>query len=213
LVVVLLSLGLAYPLMQVALWRYRVSHTRLGSTYFGFSGKALPLLLPWLAVYAVPAALLVLTRLVSSPEPFIAAFIAAPFASLWYRIRQGRYLIGHTWLGRGRFESKLAVAPLLIAFLAVVACLAVLFTAIVVVITTAGEANDKAEVLAFFFVIGFIVLLPVITGAIMRFEVLRQLCVTTGFDNPAALEYAVQSAGDAPRYGEGLADAFDVGAI
>jgi uncharacterized membrane protein YjgN (DUF898 family) len=213
LVGVILSLGLAYPWMQVSLWRYRVSHTRLGTTFFGFSGKALPLLLPWLVVPAVPAALVALARLTSSQELFIAAFIAMPFAYLWYRIRQGRYLIGHTWLGRGRFSSKLAVAPLLIAFLAVVACLTVLFTAIVVVIGMAGEANDNAEVLAFFFVIGFIVLLPVITGAIVRFEVVRQLCLTTGFDDPTALEYAVQSTADAPRYGEGLADAFDVGAI
>ena len=30
---------------------------------------------------------------------------------------------------------------------------------------------------------------------------------------PAARDHAVQPAGDSPRYGEGLADAFDVGAI
>ena len=123
LVLVLLTLGLAYPWMQVALWRYRVSHTRIGSTYFGFSGEAMPLLLPWLVVYAIPAALLALTAAVSSPEPAIAAAIATPFAYLWYRIRQGRYLIGHTRLGRGRFGSRLAVAPLLLAFLAVGVCL------------------------------------------------------------------------------------------
>ena len=219
LVVLILSLGVAYPWMQVALWRYRVSQTRLGTTYFGFSGEALPLLLPWLAVYAVSAAVIALAVVVSGAgfvPTFIAGMalpIAAIAAYLWYRIRQGRYLIGHTWLGRGRFESNLAVAPLLIAFLAVVACMIVLFTAIVVVLSTAGGATDKAEFLAFFLVIGFIVLLPVITGAIVRFEVIRQLCLTTVFDDPAALEHAVQSAEDAPRYGEGLADAFDVGAI
>ena len=215
LVLVLLTLGLAYPWMQVALWRYRVSHTRIGSTYFGFSGEAMPLLLPWLVVYAIPAALLALTAAVSSPEPAIAAAIATPFAYLWYRIRQGRYLIGHTRLGRGRFESRLAVAPLLLAFLAVGVCLGALFAAMAIPIIAGmvGEISEDSGFLVFLFIIGFIVLLPVITGAILRFEVVRQLCLTTVLDDPDALEHAIQSAKDAPRYGEGLADAFDVGAI
>ena len=215
LVLVLLTLGLAYPWMQVALWRYRVSHTRIGSTYFGFSGEAMPLLLPWLVVYAIPAALLALTAAVSSPEPAIAAAIATPFAYLWYRIRQGRYLIGHTRLGRGRFGSRLAVAPLLLAFLAVGVCLGALFAAMAIPIIAGmvGEISEDSGFLVFLFIIGFIVLLPVITGAILRFEVVRQLCLTTVLDDPDALEHAIQSAKDAPRYGEGLADAFDVGAI
>lgn len=214
LVLVALTLGLAYPWMQVALWRYRVRHTRFGATYFGFAGDAMALLLPWLVVYAIPAALLALAA-VSGPEPAVAAAIATPFAYLWYRIRQGRYLIGHTRLGRGRFESKLAVAPLLLAFLAVGACLGALFAAMAmpIVAAAAGESRDEAAFLVIFFIIGFIVLLPVITGAILRFELLRQLCLTTVLDDPDALEHAIQSAKDAPRYGEGLADAFDVGAI
>ena len=215
LTVVLLSLGLAYPWMQVALWRYRIRHSRLGATYFAFTGEAMPLLLPWLVVYAFPAAMLALSAAVSSPEPAIAGVVATPFAYLWYRIRQGRYLIGHTWLGRGRFSSKLAVAPLLIAFLAVAACLGALFAAMAVptVAAAAGDSRDEAASLVFIFIIVFIVLMPVVTGTILRFEVVRQLCLTTAFDDPDALDHAVQSAGDSPRYGEGLADAFDVGAI
>ena len=214
LVVVILSLGFAYPWMQVALWRYRVRHTRLGATYFGFAGEAMPLLLPWLVVYAIPAALLALA-VAWGPVPAVAAAIITPFAYLWYRIRQGRYLIGHTWLGRGRFESRLAVGPLLIAFLAVGACLGALVAAMVIPIAAgmAGETSEEAGFLVFLVIIGFIVLLPVITGAIVRFEVVRQLCLTTVLDDPNALEHAIQSAEDAPRYGEGLADAFDVGAI
>ena len=214
LVLVVLTLGLAYPWMQVALWGYRVRHTRLGATYFGFAGKATPLLLPWLVVYANPAALLALSA-VSGPGPAIAAAIATPFAFLWYRILQGRHLIGHTWLGRGRFESKLAVAPILLAFLAVGVSLGVLFgvIAVPIVATMAGESTDEIGFLVFFLIIVFILLMPVITGAILRFEVVRQLCLTTVLDDKGALEHAIQSAKDAPRYGEGLADAFDVGAI
>ena len=214
LVLVILTLGLANPWMQVALWRYRVRHTRFGSTYFGFVGEAMPLLIPWLVVYAIPAVLLALAT-VSGPLPAVAAALVTPFAYLWYRIRLGRHLIGHTRLGRGRFESKLAVGPLLLAFLAVAACLGSLFAAVAmpIVAARAGETRDEGAILVFIIIIGFIVLLPVITGAILRFEVVRQLCLTTVFDDPDVLEHAIQSAEDSPEYGEGLADAFDVGAI
>lgn len=45
-----ITLGVAYPWMQVELWRYQMRHTHIGSETFSFDGKGRDLLKPWLVV-------------------------------------------------------------------------------------------------------------------------------------------------------------------
>ena len=46
-----ITLGFAYLLMQIDLWRYQIRHTRIGSEIFKFEGNAKDLMWPWVTVY------------------------------------------------------------------------------------------------------------------------------------------------------------------
>ncbi|MBO6521280.1 MAG: DUF898 family protein [Rhodospirillales bacterium] len=46
------TLGAAYPWMQIDLWRYQIRHTRLGDQSFHFEGNAARLFPAWLPVFA-----------------------------------------------------------------------------------------------------------------------------------------------------------------
>ncbi len=50
-VLTVLTLGIAYPWMQVELWRYQMRHTHIGRETFQFNGGGRDLLKPWLVVY------------------------------------------------------------------------------------------------------------------------------------------------------------------
>jgi len=47
-----LTLGLAYPWMAIELWRYQITHTRIGETAVSFRGSGRDLILTWLSVLA-----------------------------------------------------------------------------------------------------------------------------------------------------------------
>lgn len=49
-VLTVLTLGIAYPWMAIELWRYQITHTRIGQTAAAFNGLARPLLGPWILV-------------------------------------------------------------------------------------------------------------------------------------------------------------------
>lgn len=49
-VLTILTLGVAYPWMAVELWRYQITHTRIGETVIEFRGSGKDLILPWLLV-------------------------------------------------------------------------------------------------------------------------------------------------------------------
>lgn len=64
-----ITFGIAYPWMSMDLWRYQMTHTRIGSETFRFSGTGRQLIKPWLFVnvpLAVYVALLILAGYVAN---------------------------------------------------------------------------------------------------------------------------------------------------
>jgi hypothetical protein len=63
-VLTVLTLGMAYPWMAVELWRYQITHTRIGETVAEFKGSGRPLLFTWLPalipLWLIAASLMVL---------------------------------------------------------------------------------------------------------------------------------------------------------
>ena len=57
------------------------------------------------------------------------------------------------------------------------------------------------------------VALPIIRMAWLYFDILKHVCRTLEIGNLSAVEAVVQDTRQSPKFGEGLADAFDVGAV
>jgi len=131
-----LTLGAAYPWMQVDLWRYQVRHTRLGSEVFNFTGNAKELLLPWLPCFVailcnvgimIGAAVFftygadVFGAEFSQTEQgilltvviFVANTVGA-IGYLYFRVRQTRMQISGLRVGKVTFHSSLSFIRLFV---------------------------------------------------------------------------------------------------
>ncbi len=126
-----LTLGAAYPWMQIDLWRYQVRHTRLGDQTFRFDGDARKLVLYWLPVFAaivINVGVAVWAAITYGIDTVIRIGTLAPeeremlmtiiggtliadiigvFGYLYYRIRQTRLQISGLRFAEARFHSRL----------------------------------------------------------------------------------------------------------
>lgn len=149
-VLTVLTLGAAYPWMQIDLWRYQVRHTRLGDLTFRFEGNARSLLAAWMPVFA---AILINVGLAIWAVMEFGFGTRVEFNSLdtdqreavaiigglvlltdalgllgfmFYRVRQARLQIGGLRLGDAAFHSRL---PFWWLFLVGVMCIIVILAA------------------------------------------------------------------------------------
>lgn len=142
---VILSLGVFYPQMRVALARYRWTHTLYGAARFHFEAEAKPLVGPWLGAMAVilPAVLVMLTAILAfaweaaskttalTITPMVRELIdlrfglaALAFGAAWlalmayirYRVFEFRYFLSVLSVGSARFESRLPAGPVMAAW-------------------------------------------------------------------------------------------------
>ncbi len=239
-ILTLCTLGLAYPWMKVDLWRYQVQHTRFGDTAFDFSGSGRALLPAWLGVI-VPVAIVgglmihigqtaaaalgdVQAFINNAPVLFYVAagvsILMLPFTFLHYRVRQVRVCVAGMRFGPARFHSALSywrvLASCAVTFGLVVAAMtpAVMWLEIasagVPVDNVAGILSSAAVPIALLFLLTLLGV-PLIVGAVFGFDMARQLVTSTTVDDAQAFEAATQRVSDAPRFGEGLADALDIG--
>ena len=230
--------GLAFPYFRIATWRYRIRNMRFGSTAFEFTGNARNLMIPWLIAYALPAMVIaslgwlhfdtfadVWSKSDSAEEavlrlPFADSKVAwvlavFPFLFVWYRVCESRqFLSGIGWTNV-RLKSHLQTAAVLIAAIITL----VLWTCFVSAVGAGiwilskyvHENTLGLIVIASFFLI--FVFTPVVTYSIMRYEIVGHVCRTLGISNAAAFELATNETNQGPEFGEGLADALDVGAV
>lgn len=240
LLLTVLSLGIAYPWRSMALWQYRLSHTRFGTTPLQFEARAARLLPIWLAmlapVWAAVIAMIYAASTHDAPNPaggiaagggILAAVVLTPPLYTVYRVREARLVVGGIRLGEAGFASRLRTLPILGAVFAMLGLALVALGIVVVPSALAGfEAARQAaasggppqipdvSVLAILLsVVAFTVLLPMLGTLILQTAVVRGVAATTSVDHAEALETVAQATDRGPSYGEGLADAFDVGAF
>ena len=250
------TLGMAYPWMRVALMRYRIQHTRFGQTRFGFAGSGKALCGPFLLAFGLPGALTV-AFLAANPdlvgavvdsvaagaesefadtvaggaEPeftddevrapaLLSVWLAAPFLYIWYRVREFRYMVGCTRFADVSFASAARSARIIWMSVLTVGAIIGLAAAIIGlgavvaggVFSLAADSPAGALVVPLAVVL-FISLVSVPSYLILRYEIVAHVCRTLEISDMAAFGRVVQSTEDVPATGEGLADAFDVGAI
>ncbi len=244
-----ITLGFAYPWMQVDLWRYQVRHTRIGSDIFRFEGNAKDLIWPWVTVY-IPMICIAgagigimlsfesytdneLPTMIAGKEAFVEimgtligiSLLAFFITFFMYQIRQTRYQISGVKLGIASFKSMLPIRRLFIfATLSFLLMGAVIFLPFIMYLGPNFDLGffpyaDTPEPATFgeaitpilFMFVSFVFIFPLIWSVLFKFEVIKQMVITTSIDNPEVLEQAAQSASETPRTGEGLADALDIG--
>ena len=203
-----LSLGLAYPFMSTTLERYKIGNTWLGTEGFSFTGQARALFPRWLLCW-----------LFMVPTLFIVFF--------WYRARELRYFTAQTRLGGLQFSSDITGGKIFLVYLLyylALSGLGVVVNIVVVVATaTTGGFTGTMEDLS-----GASVVLPLVIGlstvlVLLFASVLYTLLVTSrllevicdSLEVRGAMDFDAleQSALSAPKRGEGLADALDVGGL
>lgn len=244
-----ITVGLAYPWMQVDLWRYQVRHTRIGSEVFRFEGNGKDLIWAWITVY-IPMLFILfagtaiylaldtsgegkLPRIDPGDGTFVAtmggvigvSYIAFFLAMFCYQIKQTRYLMSGVKLNTANFHSLLPTGRLLlfaVMSLILMGCIILLPLGLhyglginTGVIPDFMESEPLSPGLLFgpyiILFVSLFLIFPLLWTIIFRFEVVKQLVITTTIENADVLEQAVQSASDPQRTGEGLADALDIG--
>ena len=211
-IVVILSLGVAYPVYRTRLQRYRTTHTLFGDRRFRFEGRAAELFRPWLLAW-----LLYLPTL--------------GLAYVWYRAREFRYFAGKSRCGALSFDSGLrtgSVILIVVVYLGLgLITLASAFGFMVGILLlsapgapeiaaggmsfahmTPGAIAAVLAVVAATFVVSGLVQLLFLTHPLCL-AVCNTLCVIGEED----YRTIAQSRRAVPGRGEGLADVLDVGAM
>lgn len=140
---------------------------------------------------------------------------------LWYTVQQFKYFVNRTTFGEVSFTSNMPISRvvlyLAIYFVLVILGIAATFGVFGLVIWL-GTFGGSSEFMATFgpFLMFPLMLLMFALLAILRvfwlyYELLRAACRTLDIRNLQFVDEVVQSADDGVRFGEGLADAFDLG--
>ncbi len=230
------TLGMAYPWMRVALMRYRIQHTRFGQTRFDFAGSGKALFGPFLLAFGLPVVLTAaflganpdlggaaVETVAGGAEPeftnievhapaLLLVWLAVPFLYIWYRVREFRYMVGCTRFAEVSFASAARSARII--WMSVLTVGAVILPAFVfgVIFSLAADGPGFGFMVTLVVVL-YIIVTPILSYLILRYEIVAHVCRTLEISDMAAFGRVVQSTEEVPATGEGLADAFDVGAI
>lgn len=211
--VLLLTVGLAYPVFRTRLMAYQVENTWFGSERAGFTGRAGELIGGWCIAW-----LLLIPSL--------------GLSYVWYRVREFRYFASNCQVGPLSFASDLHTGRIVLIFLTnffVWAAVTFLFAAVGYALFTGGAspppdgAGEEAVQLWLMQSLqnpGLIVLLLLylVASGLIRTVVWLQPMVAeiaTSVSVAGEMDFArlAQSSQDMPGRGEGLAEALDVGSI
>ena len=204
-----LSLGLAFPVYRMKMQAYLVENTGFGTEMFRFSGRGSELFKTWLVAWLL--------------LPF-----SLGISYVWYRVQEYNYVMANVTATGFRAEADLKTGAvvkiflmLLVLTIALMLFLAFLFAgSFMQLMPVAGEEDPTAAMGAFasvhflMVIIGFLlflVLRGVLAATFFLHPLLRLLCESTTFYGGNDLDAVLQAAASDISYGEGLADALDVG--
>jgi uncharacterized membrane protein YjgN (DUF898 family) len=213
-VVVVLTLGLAYPVYRTRLMKYQMENTWFGSERFAFAGRAGELFGRWFVAWLL----------------FLPTF---GLIYIWYRVREFRYFAAKCSLGPLSFSSDLKCGRIYLIFLAnlfVWAVVTIVFLAIGYVMIASGGTlpapqGTEEQVAQQWMAQGLqnpllfvVLLLYLVVSGLLRTVIWLQpmaAAVTISLSVAGEMDFArlAQSVQDMPGRGEGLAEAFDLGSI
>ncbi|MDA0656848.1 MAG: DUF898 family protein [Proteobacteria bacterium] len=230
----IVTLGILYPKMQVALQKYRTENSAFGDVNFGFDASHRPLMKPWLVSWAILAAIYAVigyfayeffSTYQGTPtqeqmiEIFVGAFmilialgIFAGLALIWYNIVVLRLFVAGT-----RFEdlsaiSSITAGRLIMVYLPAYLVYGGLLLLFIVGAALGATSNYGAGGLTALLIIPLVVVgmfLPII----LINRLIAALCATMVITGAFSPERLLQNQLDKPTTGEGLAEALEVDAL
>lgn len=207
----LVTLGIARPIGDIALYRYQMQHTWFGSQKFEFDGRAGEMIGRW-----------------------ILSLLLAPFtlglSLIWYAAFRMRYLQSQTRYQGIRFSLPVTFGnlvriycPYVVAMMALVALTfgayyyATVLPAFLEDPPLAWQDYVQENSMVFHgaylvaAIVAFGLISPVLKLVILTHRFVRLAAERLEFIGDVNLDTILQSAAERPTSGEGLADAFDVG--
>ncbi len=198
---VLLTLGLAWPWRTVVLQRYKLNHTLFGDSPLSFHGGAGPLVKPFLTAWVC--------ALVALALPLVPLIASAAATDLGALDRQGQEALG-----------IVAAAAFLPAFLIVAWCVLWYLAAEIRFLAANTRFDDlrfRSDLSAFALarlVLGNLAIVVLTLGALKPLTALRTIRLLVGtaaVTGEADFDAIAQAQPPSRAFGEGLADALDVG--
>ena len=236
----MITLGIAVPWARMATTRYLMDRTALGDLDARFDGRGRDLLVAWITPYlvfigAIGLFLVMNLGIFGKPSPGVIpnglwllalGYIGGGLGILAYFIIELRYTIRHTRFGEIQLGSALAIGGIIfrvIGFFVVALVVLLIVSAVFVGLfqsmgiahqTAPGAGLPIASLLASFasLLVG-LALLNILRILWLDRAVVRQICETLSLTNPERLNRIGQSTAPVPKAGEGMADAFDIGAF
>ncbi len=234
------TFGLAYPWMRVATLGYFARHAHFGTAGLALAPNSRWLFRRWLAVVAPLIAGIglfvalnleqfgniqffmdqgnnrsaghAMLRVAFWPLAFCPVAI---LAWIWYRAVEFRHMLSCLAIGDTGFVSlvrpKYAFWRLLIFVLAVFAALALSVVAMASIGFGFAGTSPEAAIVLFIPAILLTLFLGILRTLLLDIPLLRHACETLEISNAGALDEVAQSSAVVPGYGEGTAEALDVG--
>lgn len=144
----------------------------------------------------------------------VVLFATMTIFSFVTRIWEFRYLVGKTTFNGARFSSRLSVRSVLLIFAVM---MGLMLVSLLVVGGFFGAIiywqKAAAVVLPFVLFIFLLIGMDILYTLFLLVPIVRKICETTEIENLDVFEETAASSVNSPKYGEGFADAMDVGAF
>ncbi len=234
------SLGWAYPYLRSVQANYQLNNLAFGDQNFQYQGDTARFYsIYWPSILIgqfIITACLVYVGYMSDLELASLSSIEATLASLqatdeiWIimiigsfitflmlvfaRVAEIRYVVGMTQFSGARFSSALPASRMLLIFAGMFLIVVAGFVGISALVWAAALFNPATITLfAFFLFFALYVVFDIIKYLFLIVPMVKIVCKTLSTDNVQVFEEVAASAENSPIYGEGLADALDVGAF
>jgi hypothetical protein len=151
---------------------------------------------------------------------FIVLFLIFPFLLVWYRTRELQFTINGIRLAGHGFDSFVRppfvlwrIILTLLFYILIPAALVTMFMILFYIFKFSGIVQLMIIIAMVTSTILILFVLTILTHLIFRLPVISHICDTLNGPDKTVFEEIIQATKQDPSYGEGLADAFDVGAI
>ncbi len=236
---VVVTLGLAYPFMSASLWRYRYSHTWFGDRQVSFSGTWKTIAGPFYRAYGLVAlTIAVFVGLAAAGNPAalqlapLGALIVGSLAFFYWRSREATRMLSQIGLGEARVTARVRARTLFgqyfvlgLLLLAVLLAAAVIGGVIVGVFYRDFNFVSRGDFrsLAFTGLGGAAIVVGGYLLAFGTFSILGETVIDLGYWKAVARDASIANVEslrdvraigeDHALLGEGLADALNVGSF
>ncbi|MEP3244795.1 MAG: DUF898 family protein [Sneathiella sp.] len=240
--ITILTLGWALPVLLAVRSRYVINNLGYGDQHFTYNGSTSgffkiywpAILLSQCIMGAIAFQVIYvgginpvdmagseqdLLEVMSSPATMVVLYggiLLNSFFFLMARVKSFRYVIGETTFGTASFTSSLNVSRVLLILIFMMLVSVVGLALIFGLIFAAASGAVTEEMIALMAIGAFVVLyfiMDILFYMFMIIPLVRAVSESLQTDNAEIFEQVAASAEKSPKYGEGFADALDVGAF